>query len=144
MKNTVAYLFFFFLATLIFYGGGGINFISYCCGDCRTEGVEVLLEDKCCEVHGHDHQDVVDEVDSSCQADESSCCDLLRVSFDWNKVCNQIIDLHPAVFDLLSFGTQRNSFIPDLDIRELIFLKQESPPILCPRIYLSLLNTLLI
>ena len=53
MKKAVTYLFIVFLASLIFYGGAGVNFITYCCGDCRTEGVAVLLNDNCCEVHGH-------------------------------------------------------------------------------------------
>ena len=47
MKKTVTYLFIVFLASLIFYGGAGVNFVTYCCNDCRTEGVAVLLNDNC-------------------------------------------------------------------------------------------------
>lgn len=52
MKKIVTYLFIVFLATLVFYGGAGVNLVTYCCGDCRMEGVTVLLENKCCEMHG--------------------------------------------------------------------------------------------
>ena len=67
MKKTVTYLFIVFLASLIFYGGAGVNFVTYCCNDCRTEGVAVLLNDNCCEVHGHGCCDTTTE-EASCSS----------------------------------------------------------------------------
>lgn len=55
MRRFATSLFLVILASLIFYGGAGVNFVSYCCGVCEKEGVEALLEAKCCEIHGHDH-----------------------------------------------------------------------------------------
>lgn len=144
MKRTVTYLFIFFLATLVFYGGAGINIITYCCSDCRIEGTDVLLEDKCCEVHDHDHPPVAENAVSACQTDESSSCDVERISFDWNKSCYPVLDLQPAVVDLLSFGAQRISLVPAPGVCEPLIPEQDSPPIVCPRVYLSLLNSLLI
>lgn len=146
MKNTVSYLFIVFLATLVFYGGAGVNLITYCCGDCRTEGIEVLLDDKCCEVHGHEHSDdaVAEVISSSCESNESACCNIERVSFDWKCFSIPTIELQPAVVDLLSSGFLQASLLPAPAVRELVCHEQESPPVVCPRIYLSLLTTLLI
>ena len=55
MRRFATSLFLVILASLIFYGGAGVNFVSYCCGVCEKEGVEALLEAKCCEIHGYDH-----------------------------------------------------------------------------------------
>ena len=43
------------MAALIFYGGAGVNLISYCCNLCRSEGIEAVANDKCCEIHHHHH-----------------------------------------------------------------------------------------
>ena len=73
MKKTVTYLFIVFLATLVFYGGAGVSLVTYCCGDCQTEGVTALLENKCCEMHGQ----------ARCASQDGCCCDVEYVSFDW-------------------------------------------------------------
>ena len=145
MKNAVTYLFIVFLATLIFYGGAGVNLITYCCGDCRTEGVAVLLNDNCCEVHEHSCCSTTDESSvchSGCCEDE--CCDLERVRFDWSSSNNPIVELQPAVTGLLSFASPIASLVPVPSIKEYIAQDQDGPPVVCPRIYLNLLTTLLI
>ena len=112
MKNAVTYLFIVFLASLIFYGGAGVNLITYCCGDCRTEGVVVLLNDTCCDVHEHSCCSTADEVsacDSGCC--EEDCCDMERISFDWSSSNNPIVELQPAVTDLLSFASPLASLV---------------------------------
>lgn len=147
MKKKVTYLFILFLATLIFYGGAGVNLVTYCCGDCRSEGVAVLLETDCCEVHGHEHGDASDELltgmELSCGT-EDTCCDLERVSFDWNSVGLLIVNLQPVVTDLMPFSISPLSQFPLLAENKLFLNDDEAPPIVCPRIYLSLLTTLLI
>lgn len=146
MKNAVTYLFIVFLATLIFYGGAGVNLITYCCGDCRTEGVAVLLNDNCCEVHEHSCCDTTKETTtcahSGCCEDDN--CGLERISFDWSSFSNPIIELQPAVTDLLSFASPFASLVPVPSLEEYITQDQYGPPIVCPRIYLNLLTTLLI
>lgn len=145
MKNAVTYLFIVFLATLVFYGGAGVNLITYCCGDCRTEGVAVLLNDNCCEVHEHSCCNTTDEV-AVCYSDccEDDCCGLERISFDWSSFSNPIVELQPAMIDLLSFASPLASLLPVPSIKEYIAQDQDGPPVLCPRIYLNLLTTLLI
>lgn len=145
MKNAVTYLFIVFLASLIFYGGAGVNLITYCCGDCRTEGVAVLLNDTCCDVHEHNCCSTADEVsacDSGCC--EEDCCDMERISFDWSSSNNPIVELQPAVTDLLSFASPLASLVPVPFLKEYISQEQDGPPVVCPRVYLYLLTSLLI
>lgn len=148
MKQTSIYIFTFLFAALVFYGGAGVNIVSYCCDDCQAGGVEVVLDDKCCEVHGHSHQDdedeyVIETANASCHTDER-CCDLTRVDFDWSSVHAFIVDLQPVQLDLFFQA------MPDLSMSYLPIVKEISsvmptgPPPLCPRTYLSLLTTLLI
>ena len=145
MKNAVTYLFIVFLASLIFYGGAGVNLITYCCGDCRTEGVALLLNDTCCDVHEHNCCSTADEVsacDSGCC--EEDCCDMERISFDWSSSNNPIVELQPAVTDLLSFASPLASLVPVPFLKEYIAQEQDGPPVVCPRVYLYLLTSLLI
>lgn len=147
MKNTVTCLFIVFLATLIFYGGAGVNLITYCCGDCRTEGVTVVLDDKCCEVHDHEHEQsgiVSGSEPVVCHAEKEDCCNLQRIYFDWNRTGNFIVQLQPAVTDLFSYGLSLFSLVPAPVIKDYEWQVQHSPPVVCPRTYLSLLTTLLI
>lgn len=145
MKNTVTYLFIVFLATLIFYGGAGVNLITYCCGDCRTEGVAVLLNDNCCEVHEHSCCGAAGEA-TACNSGccEDDCCGVERISFDWSSSANPVVELQPAVIDLLSFASPLASLLPIPSIKEYTAQDQDGPPVVCPRIYLNLLTTLLI
>ncbi|MDR2681264.1 MAG: hypothetical protein LBC47_10700 [Tannerella sp.] len=53
MKSIFTYLFTIIPAALVFYGGAGVNVISYCCNQCRSAGIEILREDKCCEIHNY-------------------------------------------------------------------------------------------
>lgn len=57
MKKTLTSFIALTMAVLVLYGGAGINIISYCCGDCRSAGVEALIHQKCCEIHQHSHKD---------------------------------------------------------------------------------------
>ena len=156
MRKKAAYLCILFLATLIFYGGAGVNLVTYCCGDCRSEGVAVLLEKDCCEVHGHEHGDANEHTEEHAEANlpagtantlcgtEDAYCDLERVSFDWNSVAQLVVNLQPVVIDLLSFGISSASLPAFLPENKLFLFADNSPPFVCPRIYLSLLTTLLI
>lgn len=122
-----------------------MNLITYCCGDCRTEGVAVLLNDTCCDVHEHNCCSTADEVsacDSGCC--EEDCCHMERISFDWSSSNNPIVELQPAVTDLLSFASPLASLVPVPFLKEYISQEQDGPPVVCPRVYLYLLTSLLI
>ena len=145
MEKKVTGLFILLLAALIFYGGAGVNIVTYCCNDCRTEGIAVLQEQSCCEVHGHEHSHagVMPETTPACET-EDACCDMERVSFDWNSSGQSVVNLQPVVVDLMSFGISIVSLVPVVANHDLLHLDGEGPPIVCPRTYLSLLTTLLI
>lgn len=148
MKQFVTTLFIVFLALLVFYGGAGVNFVSYCCNDCQSEGVEVLLDDKCCEIHEHSHAinrpSTVDPSEGLCALAHNNGCDIDRVNFDWSRIHIQTPDLQPVALDLL-FGYLLNlSLVPLPIATEGLSVMANGPPVLCPRIYLSLLTSLLI
>ncbi|MCD7931824.1 MAG: hypothetical protein LUH15_10950 [Tannerellaceae bacterium] len=158
MKNAVKYLFTFILAALIFYGGAGINLVSYCCGDCRSAGVEVVLNEKCCEIHDHDHQPThqhhtdcshthhspdVNHTRSGIAIQEENCCDLQRLDFEWDNSITHIQQPAPVELDLSVMG------LPSLTLLTVLVDKdaeaepdQYIPPlIVCPvYTYLSLLH----
>lgn len=148
MKQTATYLFVIILALLVFYGGAGVNLVSYCCNDCETEGVEVLLDDKCCEIHAHSHlanaSSIMESADQLSVLMHDNCCDIERVNFDWSRTPVQTLDLQPAVFDLFYDNLFNLSLIPLLALTEKSSVMANGPPVLCPHIYLSLLTTLLI
>lgn len=147
VKNATTYLFIVFLAALVFYGGAGVNFVTYCCGDCRTEGVTVLLDDKCCDIHEHEleyaHAGKVSAPVSACSAAADSC-DVERVSFDWSRVHPSVFNLQPMATDVCSSCFLFASLQPLPSIKDLLVSNEGDPPVVCPRIYLSLLTTLLI
>ena len=70
-------------------------------------------------------------------------CGVERVDFDWNSVNIQVPDLQPVVHDLLF-----SSILESLQIASLFAdsyeIRVKGPPVSCPRVYLSLLTTLLI
>lgn len=142
MKNTVTYLFIVFLAALVFYGGAGVNLITYCCGDCRTEGVTALLDNKCCEIHEHQHcTDAAKHLSTCCHpGEEDGCCDVEYVSFDWNVFQGVGFDLQPAAIDLMSLAVSNLSLIPVPFVDESGDIEQDSPPGIYPDTYLSLLT----
>lgn len=137
----VAYPLLVFLASLIFYGGAGVNLVSYCCDHCEDEGVEVLLEDNCCDIHQHDLPAFVVYASNDTHAHG---CDIERVSFDWNSVNVSLPDLHPVVYDLFFSSIPNTLHIPVLWINKYVSCMITGPPVLCPRTYLSFLTLLLI
>lgn len=153
VKKKLTYLFVALLAFLVFYGGAGINYISYCCDDCRSAGFEVVTSDKCCEIHEHEHdQDhnhdhVLTGTHDECSDHlcETTCCTLQRIDFEWDQSSNPIFSFQPLEIDLLSMQIPTAALLPDLELTETLFVRHDGPPlIVCPRVYLSLLTTLLI
>ncbi|WP_280766168.1 hypothetical protein [Parabacteroides sp. PFB2-10] len=145
MKKILTYTFTFLMAILVFYGGAGVNIISFCCNDCRDAGVEVLTSEKCCEIHGHSHDEVpVFEAGTNAISHSNEmCCDLERVYFDWDfeQVAKQNLD--PIVIDLfvIDGSLLSTTLFPIASKMEAVL--PNGPP-LPPETYLSLLTTLLI
>lgn len=134
------------MAALVFYGGAGVNVASFCCQDCRAEGVEILAGDRCCEVHGHTHHlehETVEHTNDSFDHSHEKCCHMSRISFDWGSEKVSIDSPQPVTFDLLTDGSFDISVIPLPFVEERTSVMPNGPP-LPPRVYLSLLTTLLI
>lgn len=146
MRQLIASISVVFLAGLIFYGGAGVNLVSYCCNDCRLEGVQVVVDEKCCEVHGHTHDMLTIETPNGTVSHaHEMCCNLERIAFDWDASGKVEFDLQPVVLDLLSLGTPGDFSMPVPFANKETFVMPTGPPlVLCPRVYLSLLTTLLI
>jgi len=146
MKKVSTYLFVTLMAALVFYGGAGVNIASFCCQDCRSEGVEVLAGDKCCEIHGHSHEleyETIEHTSGSLSNSHEMCCYMSRVSFDWGSEKVSIESPQPVILDLLTDGLLNISVIPLPIVREITSVMPKGPP-LPPRAYLSILTTLLI
>lgn len=149
MKKTFTYLFILVMSALIFYGGAGINVISYCCDKCRSAGIEVVSDHKCCEMHKHHHEHHA-AANPSCEKciehTDDMCCGLKRLKHDWNNqnVSDSELDIEPVAIDLLYAGTCNISTIPLLSAEENLIIMATGPPLKIPRAYLSLLTTLLI
>lgn len=147
MKRKATYIMVCVLALLVFYGGAGVNLITYCCGDCQTEGLAVLLEEKCCEIHEHNHCDtVIHTDDDSCKGltSETDCCDVDRIDFDWNTFQSHLLNLQPQVVDIPSFLLACISLVPDSFVKLSCEFQPDDPPVRCPKSYLTLLTTLII
>ncbi len=172
MKKAFAHSIAILMAVLVFYGGAGINIISYCCNDCRTEGIEALINNRCCDIHKHNHPDDHKHhqtsdctgsshdnhaEDHNCNAthanidfrhDHSSgnCCNIERISFDWSlhNAAEQDVDLAPVILDLLSDDILNISPAHIVITNKCDMATPNGPPLVCPRDYLSVLTVLLI
>ena len=170
MKKIFTYPVTLMMAALIFYGGAGVNLILYCCNLCRSEGLEAVSNDKCCEIHHHHHagnhqihhasgccehesnacteENHIDRIQDYCdlQDDQSTgeCCSFERISFDWSVQSKQETCFSPLTFDLFSCNL---SVFTSVDLRlsnKILSQIPHGPPIIFPRDYLSILTALLI
>ncbi|MCC8144354.1 MAG: hypothetical protein LIO97_11075 [Tannerellaceae bacterium] len=137
-----------------------MNSITYCCNDCRSEGIEVVVDKKCCEIHHHHHLEHEDALGASghthdaicmghqhCASDEDEdedCCGLERIAFEWESSVIQIPVSQPVATDLLCFSKYNIPQLTEAEVQQATPLEEVRPPLLCPRVYLSLLTTLLV
>jgi len=164
LTNTIAIL----MATLVFYGGAGVNMVSYCCNLCRSEGITAILDDKCCDIHHHNHSEQktsacckntcdshVEEIDNG--TSHTSCslhneyasadyCNMERISFDWfvHNSSEQETDLSPITLDLLTCYLSEISHLDIITNGGKHTPTSHGPPTVLPRDYLSILTVLLI
>jgi len=139
MKKVLTYLVTIVMAALVFYGGAGINLISYCCNICRMEGIDAVINDKCCDIHHHDHE-------NHSAPDCEDCCSLERICFDWctQNSPEQEINLSPLTLELFSNSLLTISHFDNLTAGDKHAPASHGPPIALPRDYLSVLTVLLI
>jgi hypothetical protein len=75
MRNIGTYTLTVLLTVLVFYGGAGVNVVFYCCNQCRSAGIEMLLNDQC---HAS-HKPAADEhplffCSAKAERADSDCC----------------------------------------------------------------------
>ncbi|MGL4852648.1 MAG: hypothetical protein ACRC3Z_08405 [Phocaeicola sp.] len=155
IRNTIVIL----LTLLVTYGGAGINLFTYCCNDCRTGGVSVILEEKCCDVHEHSHTSQTKAqahtaCGSSCriahpepmlQSPEEEACDISRIDTQWEYAQVSPIELEPMAMTLPPFLVAQLMTLVEPPVERLCTTNcDHGPPVQPPRTYLSRLTTLLI
>jgi hypothetical protein len=169
MKKICTYTLTILLMALVFYGGAGVNIVFYCCNQCRSAGIEMLLNDpdhanhkpaadehpllSCCAKKAArpesdacgTHPVKTGNHCTTAHASDDNCCNMERISFDWNTHHTTVseMNLSPLVFDLLP------SELPDSSVGNFLrgrndALMPKGPPFVCPREYLSRLTILLI
>ena len=136
-------------ASLVLYGGTGVNVVIYCCNDCRTKGIEAVVDDKCCDVHNREQQDnqsdSTDRHHTNCvHSSGKDCCSFERIDFEWNVYKIVKVEFYrlmqtanlPVYINLSEY----------FDTEEITLIKSEQkhPPAVLPREYLSSLSVLLI
>lgn len=142
MKKNLTFLVVLFLVFIVSYGGSGVNIMVYCCGICQEKETQIEERDICCGKSGHF---LSDEVDSHICIREHSfpCGSVTRISFDWNFSVSFLPILAPGVIDL-TFISDIAALTPLFQTENLLMNHCSAPPLLYPRLYLSILNQLLI
>lgn len=153
MKRSIQILLTLILSALIVYGGSGVNAYFFCCDDCRSEGASVVTDDKCCEIHSHEHANgahmhLTTELQSVCTFEMHDTCGIERIHFDWQTFTQLHYQLQPFTIDLdhSPFTSTPGNSIFTLDIASQAYgyRQTQKPPDLSKEDYLSLLTTLII
>ncbi|MGL5273094.1 MAG: hypothetical protein ACRC8J_06385 [Phocaeicola sp.] len=156
IRNTITIL----LTLLVAYGGAGVNLLTYCCNDCRSEGLSIILEEKCHDVHGHSTSDAIaqsksqpscemncckSQEENSMQSTDEESCDINRIDTKWEIAHNIQFDLDPLTINLPPFLTAQQITLEDPTVEKINSVYcNHGPPVHSPRTYLALLTTLLI
>ena len=129
---------------MIFYGGSGINIASFCCNSCQSEGIKGIAEGYCKKVHHHTHDDSEESyMDCECDA-HTTHCSLTRIAYDWDSSNSSNFKCEPDSYELLKICLPVDLAVSPQIINNITYESSTGPPYLCPRAYLSFLNTLLI
>lgn len=153
MRKSIFILLALFLSALIVYGGSGVNAYFYCCDDCRSEGASAITEDKCCEIHSHEHADgthmhleVKEQFMSTFEM--HGTCGIERINFTWQSFTQLQYQLQPLVLDLdhspFMISTGTSFAVADISSPAYSNRRSQKPPDLSKEAYLSLLTTLII
>lgn len=142
MKRSLSYIIITFLALIVAYGGSGVSLMVYCCGVCQEQGMPAVEEHACCGESVHSHQEVGES--EACLHAHSFPCGVTRISFDWTSSFSVLPTLTPVVIDLDSSFDIAASLTPSFQTKDVVSEHLSGPPLLHPRLYLSVLNQLLI
>ena len=131
------------MSALIFYGGSGINIASFCCDACQAEGIEVITEGLCCDLHCHDSESAGLNKTNIDSHHHDTLCSLSRLIYDWDSITS-IFKCEPDSFELFYTCLPTDLTLSSYTVDNIIHEYSTGLPVLCPREYLSLLTTLLI
>ena len=152
MKKSIQLLLSLLLSCLVIYGGSGVNAYFYCCDDCRSEGTEVVIGQRCCEIHAHTHDaHLADQLHMDgynvCELGSHDNCGVERVAFSWESFTRHQ-ELQPQAIDLNSmpFMVQPTAELDPADTPTPSYFPtgSQKPPNLSNAVYLTLLTTLII
>ena len=147
MKKIISITFTLLLAFIFTYAGSGINAYTFCCDDCHTEGVEAIVEDKCCDVHHHEAiVETENSMDAFCEGSHDQCS-LERGSLNLQEISteNEHVNLtaHSADFAFITL-LYNLTFNTELAAITDYISETQKPPNLSKLDYFSLLETLII
>ena len=147
MKKFLSISLIFLLTIVITYAGSGINAYSFCCEDCHTIGVEVILGDKCCDIHQDECSSELDNFNNDICETSHGECSLERLNIDLQSAFSDKspTELATKVLDIY-LTTLRSYIIQNTqDITIIGYISQtQKPPNLSNFVYFSLLETLII
>jgi hypothetical protein len=119
---------------------------SFCCDNCRSEGITGIAEDACCKIHSHDNEEIdhpESDMDSACDVYKTHCT-ITRIAYDWDSSNNSTFKCEPDCFKLIKVILPDNFTVYSPIIHYITSENSTGPPSLCPRAYLSFLTVLLI
>lgn len=141
MKKNLTYIIILFFVLIVSYGGSGVNLMVYCCGICQEKGILSDEKSMCSEISECFHSE--DEDYQVCMHEHSFPCGVSWISFDWNSSVSLLPVLTPGVIDL-AWLTDIAALTPIPFATEFVSDQRSGPPLLYPRLYLSIINRLII
>ncbi len=76
------------LAVCFVWAGSGVNYVRYCCNDCRQAGIEHILNHACDHVHHNDGGQTPCRNAGACQ--HADGCTLLRLHLSDGGICSTV------------------------------------------------------
>ncbi len=132
------------LAGIVVYVGSGVNLYTYCCDDCRAEGVSAVAEHRCCDIHHHDHDEAVHVPEGHHSLEHGHACAVERIAARWTHYVHKInIEPDFSYLNPLVFGTGVETEFPFVEPL-LLYSDTQKPPNLSEETYFDLLNMLII
>ena len=147
MKKFLSISITFLLAIVITYAGSGINAYSFCCEDCHTIGLEVILGDKCCDIHQDECSSELDNFNNDICETSHDECSLERLNIDLQGAASDksLTELSTKVLNIY-LTTLHSYLIQNTEDKTIIgYISQtQNPPNLSKLVYFSMLETLII
>ena len=159
MKQFATRIILIIAAVAVFFTGAGVTFIIYCCSGCETEQTLVMTkEHSCClqkTVAGKSHSCCASHSDNTSESDQTDAdacathmdknhCQISRLSADINLSVFRLQVSNPFVWISGTYPALLSGVLCHQVNEGDTYALSESPPIIPPREYLSLIRVLII